>query len=161
MSIIQMDAEMDHGPIVAMHQEKVSPWPQTYSELERYLAIKGADILADNLKAYVSGKLKPEPQRHEDATYTAKIEKQDGLISLEELTGELGWKNFLKYNALYEWPGLFFFAKKAGVDTDATDIRVKVKDAAWNTALETMEILRVIPEGKKEMSWKEFLNYIG
>ncbi len=156
VSIIQMDAEMDHGPIVAMHQEKISPWPQSYNGLEKYLAEKGADILADTLDAYISGTLKPVEQIHEDATFTKKIEKQDGLISLDELTGKNGWNNFLKYNALLEWPGLFFFTQKNEVD-----IRVKIKDASWNTALETMEILRVIPEGKKEMSWKDFLNYIG
>lgn len=155
VSIIKMDKEMDHGPLVATHEEEVSPWPQTYPELEKYLAIKGADILADALDGYVSGKLIPTEQVHEDATYTKKIEKQDGLISLDDLTGDAGWNTFLKYNALYEWPGLFFFARK-----NELDIRVKIKEASWNTALETMEILRVIPEGKKEMSWKDFLNYI-
>lgn len=155
VSIIKMDKEMDHGPLVATHEEEVSPWPQTYLELEKYLAIKGADILADALEDYVSGKLIPIEQIHENATYTKKIEKQDGLISLDDLTGEAGWNTFLKYNALYEWPGLFFFARKNEID-----IRVKIKEASWNTALETMEIQRVVPEGKKEMSWKDFLNYI-
>lgn len=155
VSIIKMDKEMDHGPIVAAHEEKVTPWPQAYDDLERYLAIKGADTLADSLAGYMSGKLKPVEQIHENATYTRKIEKQDGLISLDELTGESGWNAFLKYNALMNWPGLFFFANKGGAD-----VRVKIKEASWNTALETMEIQRVVPEGKKEMTWKEFLNYM-
>lgn len=155
VSIIKMDKEMDHGPLVATHEEEVSPWPQTYPELERYLAIKGADILVDTLVDYISGDLVPTEQVHEDATYTTKIEKQDGLISLDDLVGDTGWSTFLKYNAFYGGPGLFFFARK-----DNSDIRVKVKEASWNTALETMEILRVVPEGKKEMSWKDFLNYI-
>ncbi|MDQ5911923.1 MAG: Methionyl-tRNA formyltransferase, partial [Patescibacteria group bacterium] len=88
---------------------------------------------------------------------------QDGLISLDDLVGDAVWNTFLKYNALYGGPGLFFFARKEEVEgsvTAGTDIRVKIKEASWNTALETMEILRVIPEGKKEMSWKDFLNYI-
>lgn len=174
VSIIKMDKEMDHGPLVATHEEEVSPWPQTYPELEKYLAVKGADILVDALDDYISGKLIPTEQVHENATYTKKIDKQDGLISIDELVGDAGWNTFLKYNALYEWPGLFFFAQKNDTDTnnknasdksDTThsagkDIRVKIKEASWNTALETMEILRVIPEGKKEMSWKDFLNYI-
>lgn len=163
VSIIQMDAEMDHGPVVAMHEEEVTPWPQTYPELEKYLAVKGADILANTLEDYISGELVPTEQIHENATYTKKIEKQDGLISLDDLVGDAVWNTFLKYNALYGGPGLFFFARKEEVEgsvTAGTDIRVKIKEASWNTALETMEILRVIPEGKKEMSWKDFLNYI-
>lgn len=163
VSIIKMDKEMDHGPLVATHEEEVSPWPQTYPELEKYLAVKGADILADALVDYISGELVPTEQIHENATYTKKIEKQDGLISLDDLVGDAVWNTFLKYNALYGGPGLFFFARKEEVEgsvTAGTDIRVKIKEASWNTALETMEILRVIPEGKKEMSWKDFLNYI-
>lgn len=171
VSIIQMDKEMDHGPIVAMHEEKVTPWPQTYTELEKYLAIRGAEILAESLPNYISGTLKPKTQAHEKATFTRKIEKEDGLISLDNLTGEVGWKNFLKFNALIEWPGLFFFATKdtraddsnsdnSPTTSDNSKIRVKVKDATWNTALETMEITHVIPEGKKEMTWKDFLNYL-
>lgn len=173
VSIIQMDKEMDHGPIVAMHEEEVTPWPQTYPELEKYLAIKGADILADTVEDYISGKLALTEQAHENATYTKKIEKQDGLISLDDLVGDAGWNTFLKYNAFYGHggPSLFFFARKndagdsakenlGGGVTTGTDIRVKIKEVSWNTALETMEILRVIPEGKKEMSWKDFLNYI-
>lgn len=162
VTIIQMDKEMDHGPIVAVHEEEITPWPQTYRELERYLGMKGADILADSLEKYTSGRLIPTEQIHENATYTKKIEKQDGLISLDDLTGDTGWNAFLKYNALIEWPGLFFFARKYGNNgaTDGVDIRVKIKEASWNTALETMEILRVIPEGKKEMTWKDFQNYI-
>ncbi len=155
VSIIKMDKEMDHGPLVATHEEEVSPWPQTYPELEKYLALKGADLLADKLDDYISGRLVPSEQAHENATYTAKIEKNDGLISLDDLVGDQGWNTFLKYNAFYGGPGLFFFTRK-----DNADIRVKIKDASWNTALETMEILRVIPEGKKEMNWKEFINYI-
>lgn len=155
VSIIQMDKEMDHGPIVAMHEEKIPGWPLLYPELEKYLALQGADILADSLEKYISGKLKMTEQIHENATFTKKIEKQDGLISLDELSGTAGWNTFLKYNALIEWPGLFFFTHKGGVD-----IRVKIKEASWNTALETMEILRVVPEGKKEMTWKDFENYL-
>jgi methionyl-tRNA formyltransferase len=170
VTIIKMDKEMDHGPIVAMHAEKITPWPQAYDDLEKYLAIKGANILVDSLMIYMSGKLKLTEQIHENATFARKIEKQDGLISLDELTGESGWNAFLKYNALMNWPGLFFFANKGankGADKGGADesgaplqIRVKVKEAAWNTALETMEILRVVPEGKKEMTWKEYLNYM-
>lgn len=159
VTIIQMDKEMDHGPIIAMHEEKIPGWPLTYPALEKYLAIKGVDILADSLEGYISGKLKMTEQAHENATFTKKIEKQDGLISLDELRGTAGWNTFLKYNALIEWPGLFFFARK-GTSSDGIDIRVKIKEASWNTALETMEILRVIPEGKKEMTWKDFENYI-
>ena len=172
VTIIQMDKEMDHGPIVAQYAEEVTPWPQLYLELEAYLGKIGADILADALPNYLKGKAKLIEQNHDEATFTKKIEKSDGLISLDELEGEIGWKNFLKYNALHEWPGLFFFINLEKNDQTAEQateqaeqsisqpMRVKVKEASWNTALKKMELQRVLPEGKKEMTWKDFENYI-
>ena len=173
VTIIQMDKEMDHGPIVNQHAEEVTPWPQSYLEFEAYLGKVGADILADVLPSYLSGKAKLTEQNHDDATFTKKIEKSDGLILLNELEGEIGWNNFLKYNALHEWPGLFFFIDiNNDKESEQTieeplqqptlhqPIRVKVKEASWNTALKKMEFQRVIPEGKKEMTWKDFENYI-
>ena len=159
VTIIKMDAEMDHGPIVATHKEKITPWPLLYTELEHYLAEKGAELLLSVLPGYVSGDVAPLEQQHEHATYTKKIEKEDGLISLDMLTGEKAWNTFLTYNALYQWPGLYFFVEK-NTPEGVQKIRVKIKEAAWNTALSSIELLKVVPEGKKEMTWKDFQNYI-
>ena len=37
-------------------------------------------------------------------------------------------------------------------------VRVIIKNATYNVTDGTFEILRVLPEGKKEMSYKDFLN---
>ncbi|HEY1037053.1 MAG TPA: methionyl-tRNA formyltransferase [Candidatus Paceibacterota bacterium] len=175
VTIIKMDKEMDHGPIVAQWEENMDPWPMNILDLEKTLAIKGADILAEALPPYVSGELIPFEQDHSAATFTKKIQKEDGFIKLatnedadeagpigpdsSKIPGPAGYQIYLKYQALSSWPGLFFFARHKDAD-----IRVKVRSAAWNeatgTAPASFEILRVVPEGKSEMSWKEFANYI-
>lgn len=161
VTIIQMDKEMDHGPIVAVHREHITPWPQVYPELETHLAQKGASLLLEHLPSYIDGTSIPTTQIHSDATYTKKIEKDDGLIQLDSLQGKDAWNMFLKYNALYPWPGLYFFAQKMNADGTSLNIRVKVKEAVWNTANSSVELTKVVPEGKKEMTWKDFLAYIG
>ena len=149
--IIKMDKEMDHGPIVARSEVSISPWPLSTSELEEKLAYEGADILAKALPSYLDGSLVPEEQDHSNATFTKKIEKEDGEISLTDL----GRTAYLKYKAFDVWPGVYFFTERKGIK-----IRVKVKVASWDEATSTMDILTVLPEGKNEMSWKEFQNYL-
>jgi methionyl-tRNA formyltransferase len=121
------------------------------SELEEKLAVIGADILKEALPSYLDGSLTLEEQDHSKATFTKKIEKEDGEIFLTDLDR----KAYLKYKAFDVWPGVFFFTERKGIR-----MRVKVKAAAWNETACTMDILRVLPEGKNEMTWKEFQNYL-
>ena len=59
-------------------------------------------------------------------------------------------KNYLKILAFEEWPKTYFEA-----DKHSQKIRVIIKKAVWKN--DTLEILTVIPEGKKEMSYADFL----
>jgi methionyl-tRNA formyltransferase len=58
---------------------------------------------------------------------------------------------FLKVMALNPWPGAYFFIKHGG-----EDLRVKILDAQWKNG--TVEILTVVPAGRKEMSWDSFID---
>ncbi len=185
VTIIQMDKEMDHGPIVATRAVSVENWPLGFFEIEKMLALVGADMLAEAIPLYVDAvkTTKNEAsgffteQDHRLATFTKKVAKEDGLIDTNstlagleaELTGDKGWKNFLKYKALEDWPQLYFFIGEN--DADATDIkeiktpsmqkmRVKIKGAEWDAENNRMQITLLTPEGKKDMHWKDFLNFI-
>ena len=175
VTIIQMDAKMDHGPIVAAREITVEPWPLKTTELELRLAIESADILCDALGSYLDGSKVPTEQDHDKATFTKKISKEDGLIKIEKddfnnegaheyggddsldigLSGERGWKAYLTYLALDGWPGTYFFIEK-----DGRQMRVKINEASWNDTEKRFELNKVTPEGKKEMTWKEFQNFL-
>jgi len=152
VTIMQMDEEMDHGPIVA--QEEVSipseEWPIRGSLLDEELARVGGKLLAAVIPDWIAGKITPTPQNHKDATYCTKIQKADGEINL----GDDPYQNFLKICAFDGWPGTFFFTK-----IDGKDIRVKIVDAIIDDS-NALEILRVIPEGKREMSYDDFLRSV-
>ncbi len=161
VTIIKMDAKMDHGPIVAVHEEKINPWPINIIDLEKKLALKGAELIADVLPQYIAGKSKLIEQDHELATFTKKVVKEDGLIESEiidhegNIPGDKGYDTYLKYQALYEWPGLYFF-----MNSKKDSVRAKIKEAKWDSTNSIFSILKVTPEGKNEMTWKDFLNYI-
>lgn len=139
VSIIQMDAEMDHGPILAQARITPDPWPLKTHELEDILWSEGGALLVESIPGYLDGSLKPEPQDHSLATYTHFMKKEDGLI---DLVGH-SYQNYLKFCAYDEWPGTYFF--KDGVRYKITS--AELKNGAFVA-------LRVIPEGKKEQDWK-------
>lgn len=186
VTIIKMDKEMDHGPIVDVkkfsHEELIKKyqtldiaksstsnptWPFSYNELESVLAHTGGEMIAKVLTKFISGDISEKEQDHSLATFTKKIEKEDGLLNTEdkayldiktlqnELQGEIGFKNFLKYKAFIGWPGISFFIQKG-----AEAIRIKVKDASWDDEKNQMNLLKLIPDGKNEMSFKDFINYL-
>src|SRR3989339_73988 len=101
VTIILLDEEMDHGPIVG--QEKLEMGSQKYSlaELRQKLAELGGDLAIKILPDYLSGKIKPIAQNHDRATYTKIIVKEDGKINWEKSAEEID----CQLRAYGEWPG--------------------------------------------------------
>ncbi|MBI2617842.1 methionyl-tRNA formyltransferase [Candidatus Kaiserbacteria bacterium] len=145
VSIMLVDEKIDHGPIVAQEKVTVEDWPPRASELEEALARKGGALLAEVLPKWIEGKITSHEQEHENATFSKKIRREDGLI---DLNGD-AYQNLLKIRAFDGWPGTYFFVGGK---------RIKITDAEVRDG--KLEILRVIPEGKKEMSYKTFLKTI-
>lgn len=139
VSIMELDHEMDHGPILAQASITLDQWPVLARDLEELLATEGGALLAESIPPYMSGELVPTAQDHDLATFTKKIDKADGEI---DLTAD-GYQNYLKYCAYDEWPGSFFFQDGK---------RIKIVSAELRSG--SFFPLRVIPEGKKEQDWK-------
>jgi methionyl-tRNA formyltransferase len=148
VTIIKMDAEMDHGPIVAMKKVDVENWPINVLELKKLLGKEGSDILIASLEGYLDGSLKLVEQDNSKATFTKKITKADGEI---DISGDQ-WKNYLKTQAFFDWPGTFFFTERHG-----KKIRVKINSASFDKENNKMMIEKVTPEGGKEMAYADFL----
>ena len=81
VTIIVLDEEMDHGPIIAQQEFIIENWPTKGSRLAEYLAHAGGALLAETLPEYLA-RGKAYPQDHSRATFTKKISKEDGLIDL-------------------------------------------------------------------------------
>jgi len=145
VTIMLLDEEMDHGPIVAQRERITNDWPPKGSMLTRDLAHFGGALLAEIIPEWLGG-LKAEPQDHAKATFTKKITKEDGQIDLADDPA----KNLKKVRAFDEWPGAYTFVAHEG-----RSIRLKILDATIEEG--KFVPTRVIPEGKKEMDYQDFI----
>ncbi|TSD05323.1 MAG: methionyl-tRNA formyltransferase [Parcubacteria group bacterium Greene0714_7] len=146
VSIILLDEETDHGPILAQASITPEPWPFRRNMVEDLLWHEGGKLLAESIPLVVDGSLKAEAQNHTEATFTPKLKKEDGLI---DLTAD-AYQNYLKFCAYEGWPGTYFFVTRNGKEA-----RIKIIDAKYEAGAFTPT--RIIPEGKKEMDYADFL----
>lgn len=155
VTIMLLDEQMDHGPILSQmeHKTPLNSWPPTAEALESELIDVGAKLLTKTIIDWKQGNIIPKEQNHNKATYSSKIQKSDAEISLNPLNlpkGDLAYKNILKIKAYSTWPECFFIYQNK---------KVKIKDAKINKH-EELVINRVLPEGKKEMNFSDYLKSI-
>lgn len=149
VTIMLIDEKVDHGPIIKQEIVEFKEW-ENKDIISKKLAILGGDILTKTIPLWVNGEIKAIKQNHKDATFTKKIEKSDAEIFLDIKTKDEARRNFTKIMAYTPQPGAFFFTEKNG-----RKIRVKIVSARYKN--DTLEILRVIPEGKKEIDYSLFI----
>lgn len=140
-TIMLMDEKLDHGPILA--QESFSLDQNTNREnLFEILAVHGAELLVTTLPQWINGEISGHEQNHSEATFCKKIEKQDG-----DITNDDDYTRYRKFLGYYGWPGVFFI--------DQHHKRVKITDAQYLDGV--FVIQKVIPEGKNEMDYEQYL----
>ncbi len=139
VTIMLIDELIDHGPILIQEHFPL-PETETIKTLAEKSAVRGAALIAEHIDAYLAGTMQPREQDHAQATFTKKIEKGSGEVSLDEQPWEL-WK---KFRALAVRPGLYFYMERNSVKT-----RVKIKTARWENGQFLIET--VIPENGKLM----------
>ena len=151
VTIIQMDAEMDHGPI--LYQQPVtleSPIPGR--ELDKTLSLMCGDLLAHVITELPKGTLTPKPQDHNNATLCGKITKDMAELALDPYSlpsGEMALETYRKICAFDEWPEAFFIHEGK---------RIKIKSAQLDQNANLL-ISRITPEGKNEMNFAEYFKH--
>ena len=148
VSIQKMAAALDAGDILAQKGVPIEPM-ETTRELRPRLITIGAELLADVLPSFTSGAATFIPQNHKNATLSGKIDKKEGLL---DLAGD-AQENWNKYRAYAESPGTYFFTERNG-----KKMRVKIADAKYENG--TFTPTRVIPEGKREIDYSDFLRSV-
>ena len=83
VTIIKIDEEVDHGPIVSQFKEPINPNDTSDSLLNRCFSA-GAKVLLAILPDYCQGRIKLRPQDHPRATYTKKFNRDDGRIDWQK-----------------------------------------------------------------------------
>ncbi len=82
ISMMQMDAGMDTGPVLAYETLPINS-ADTTASLQEKLSVLSAQILLANLDNIEQGKLTPQPQDNNAVTYAAKILKEEACLNWE------------------------------------------------------------------------------
>lgn len=144
VTIMRIDEKMDHGPIIAQKELTINDWPN-YEDFESFMAEQGTVLLVSVLQDWVNMKIPEIEQDHNEASYTKKINKEQGLINLSDDP----YNNFRKIQAFNEWPKAYF-----EIIHNGQKIKVKITSARFEN--NNLFIEKVIPQGAKEISYKDF-----
>lgn len=149
VTIIQMDEEADHGPLLAQRKFQITKskfqnglGKPTTPELEKVLWNMGGDLLIEIIPKWVAGEITPQEQNHAGATYTKKLTREDGRID---------WTKSVEYierqvRAFTPWPGTFTVWKRK---------RIKILKAHVEQGRLMIDELQL--EGRKPTTRREFL----
>jgi methionyl-tRNA formyltransferase len=140
-SIQVMAFKLDSGPIIAEETTPIEA-TETTTLLRGRLSEIGARLLVETLPKYLAGEITPVDQDDSLATRSGKIKKEDGLI---DPNGD-AIESYKKFRAYIEWPRTYFFHN---------DKRVIITQAHIENTQFIID--KVLPEGKKEITYTEFL----
>lgn len=141
ISIMLIDAKMDHGPILAKKNITIDE-NDNYSSLEEKVLSVGPKLLIDTLDAYLKNLISPVSQNHHEATFTKMLDKNDGLIDWDQTISQI----HNKIRAYNVWPRAYTFINNKRL------LILKSHIASGKLFLDLVQL-----EGKKAMPWKIFL----
>jgi methionyl-tRNA formyltransferase len=168
VTIMQMNAGLDTGPILAARRTAIRPDDTTPALAER-LAQLGADLLVEVLPDYLTGRLAAQPQDEALATYAPQLKKVDGRLDFTRPAAQLA----RQVRAMLPWPGAYALLP-ASVDEAARPLRVlraavepglhgapgEVLSTAHGPAIacgqDGLLLIQVQPPGKRPMPAADF-----
>jgi methionyl-tRNA formyltransferase len=102
VTLMQMDAGLDTGPIVAQEAVTVTG-AETSPLLEERLAAMAAELLEAEIGPWIRGETAPRPQPEAGATMTPPLRREDGRLDVRSSAAELE----RRVRAYQPWPGSF------------------------------------------------------
>lgn len=141
VTIMRVDEELDHGPMLAIETTAVGVDERTPDVAKRLSGI-GAEALARVLRDVERGVAVETPQDHARATIAPKIEKSEGEVRFDEPAAV----TFNRFRAFDPWPGIFI--NTSGETIKLTDIRVAEGTGTPRTILAIGEgVVVATPDG--------------
>jgi len=164
VTLMQLDAGLDTGPVLAVSPTGVGP-EESAGELTGRLAEAGAALLLEQLPAYLEGRLAPRPQPAEGATAAARVRVAEAFVDPS------------RHHAQAVLRAVRAFDPRPGAWTELDGVRVKLWRArpvagagpapgvaAWadgmvllGTAEGAVELLEMQPEGRHRMAAADWM----
>ncbi len=165
ITIMQLDEGLDTGDILLREAIPLAE-DETGDSLHDKLSVLGANLIVEALDKLEKGEIRPIPQPDGPLFYAKMLTKDMGKIDYSKDAAQI--ERWIR--GLYSWPGAYTFygdkmikiisarivenASKGnpGEVTEVTKNEIVIQCGRGSIAL-----LRVIPQGKKEMSVHDFL----
>ncbi len=139
ITIMQMDAGMDTGPMLARRTTPIGK-EETAPELSARLAQLGAELLSETLPRIELGEVEPAPQDDREATYAPMLKREDGLIDWRMSAREIA----NRVRAFQPWPGSYTGFRGGRL----TVWRAReAPDTAYSSGAEAGTILSIVESG--------------
>lgn len=170
VSILKLDNELDHGPVVSGFKDQILE-NDTTASLRNRLFERSAEFISDLIPAYIEGKVRPKEQNHKLATFTTAIKKAHAHIppkyidlAIKGKSSHESWQiPFIKdfettpsaeaierfIRAMHPWP-------EAWTDITISGKKLRLKLISAGVENEKLVLDRVQMEGKNPVSWQQF-----
>lgn len=163
VSIMLLDPEMDHGPILAQASTTIES-DDTTASLTAKLLNKITPELIDLLPLWINKKISPQIQNHDEATYSKIFTRDDGKINFSDSYEKI----YNLYRGLTPWPGVWttwndqrlklLHIKKTNDQGNPGQVKFEKNKIIIHATKGSLEILELQLEGKKPMDAKTFIN---
>lgn len=163
VTIMIMDALVDHGPILAQQSLFITP-DDTFTSLAQKMATEGSALLLNTLPKYVQGEIVPQTQDHAQATFTKLLSKEDGKIDFSKPAEVI----YNLFRGLTPWPGIWCTWNEKRLkllqicpsekNLPAGEACIENKRIYIGCGENSIEILELQLEGKNPMSAEVFAN---
>ncbi len=148
ITIIKMDEEVDHGPIIYQEELELSNI-DNFDTLSKKCFQRSAEILPQIIEDFVSGKIKLVPQDHTKATYCERLTRESGYFPIDNPPTPENLDKMIR--AYHPWPGVWTKWNGKIVKFLPSPRHPEERSDEGSNYLLQME-------GKKPISLKDFIN---
>ena len=140
VSIIKLDEQVDHGPILA--QEKIDlNGTETTENLSKKLFLLGGEMVIKIVRKIEKGlKVIEKEQDHSKAIFTEHLKRESGFVDINNPPKIEQLDRMIR--AYYPWPGVWFHAKLNGIER----------------TIKLLPEQKIQVEGKNTMQLRDFAN---
>lgn len=140
VTLYQMDAKMDHGPILAESALHIANG-ETNASLSHKCAKAAGELLAQMIPDFVAGTITAREQHHAQATFTKKFTTADGEVNMAHDAPETIYRKIKAFNPEPSCWTMNFPGREGK--------RVKLLAADWND--NELRVTEIQVEGKKPL----------
>jgi len=163
ISIFKLERGMDTGPIYLMQSIQIESSERSEELLER-LSILGSSLTLDSL-TLISDGFTPQAQSAQGVSIAPKFKKSDGQLDWSQSSEQI----FNRYRALSYNPGVWSMLSDLRIKIDSLrlsyasdqlkpgEILIDSEKFFVGTSTNVIEIVRLTPAGRNQMSAAEFI----